>query len=559
MQKLTLAGIALMLCWSANTVAQESFSDRAKRYIETYREMAVAEQRRSGVPAAITLGQGIYETSAGASELATEANNHFGIKCKKEWTGETFAHTDDAPDECFRKYRNAEDSYRDHSDYLKTSARYQSCFRQSPTDYAAWARELKKCGYATNPQYAQRLIKIIEDYKLQEYTYLAMNEGNDNEQPAVAEVIPEQDAPAVAAATVAVDPGMAEAVAENVPAPATAEGNIAPAGEARPVDDAHHLNGLKGFYARKGDVLLEQAIKNNIRYSRLLELNDLPDAPLSEDMFIYLERKHSKGARPFHIVQPGETMIRIAQNEGIQLRQLRAYNQLDIDEQPAAGVALQLQKYASSRPGIVRSNSTQRPVPQYASHTAAAVQSEYISTGNQPALRTQPVAAEVPAQQPVPAMKAPAADQKGSAIVVQEKGPEPTPVAQVQPATFQPAVNIADEAAVEEEDREPAASAAPGPEEPQDELSRLKAKLDKAVYGQGTPRKEQAVAAPAPVQQAPAASAQAAKSTQYYTVQKGDTAFSIARKHNISMRQLMDWNDLNFDAIKVGQKLKVSP
>lgn len=559
MQKLTFAGIALMLCLSANAVAQESFSERAKRYIETYREMAVAEQKRSGVPAAITLGQGIYETSAGASELATEANNHFGIKCKKEWTGETFAHTDDAPDECFRKYKNAEDSYRDHSDYLKSSARYQSCFRQSPTDYASWARELKKCGYATNPQYAQRLIKIIEDYKLQEYTYLAMNEGEQAEQAVAAEIVPEQDAPAPAVAAVAVEDAAGPAAA--APVATETEETTAPA-EVRPGDDAYHLNGLKGFYARKGDVLLEQAIKNNIRYSRLLELNDLPDAPLSEDMFIYLERKHSKGARPVHIVQPGETMIRIAQNEGIQLRQLRAYNQLDIGEQPTPGVTLQLQKYVSSRPSIVRS-SAPAPATPYTASTAPAAQSEYVATGNKPAARLQEqTPAEVPAQQePQPAMKPIAASNSEPAPVREEEPVRAQPV-QEEPAPREaaaPAVNIADETAVEEEQEPATASVAPAPqpEEPQDELSRLKARLDKAVYGQGTSRTQTAAAAPAPVQET--AQATATKNPQYYTVQKGDTAFSIARKHNISMRQLMDWNHLNFDAIKVGQKLKVSP
>src|SRR6476646_3355445 len=128
-----------------------TYTSRVEEYIKQYKSLAVEEQKRSGVPAAITLGQGILETEAGKSELATVANNHFGIKCKKEWTGETFAHDDDAPQECFRKYPTALESYQDHSDYLRCGKRYTSCFDLEATDYKSWAKELRKCGYATNP------------------------------------------------------------------------------------------------------------------------------------------------------------------------------------------------------------------------------------------------------------------------------------------------------------------------------------------------------------------------------------------------------------------------
>jgi hypothetical protein len=155
--------------------AQDGFSDRARKYVEEYASLAMAEQRRSHVPAAITLGQGILETEAGISELMTEANNHFGIKCKNGWTGPTYTHTDDAPNECFKKYGCAADSYKDHSDHLKRNQRYSVLFTLKQEDYRNWAVCLKKCGYATNPQYAQRLIKIIEDYGLQQYTLSAFD------------------------------------------------------------------------------------------------------------------------------------------------------------------------------------------------------------------------------------------------------------------------------------------------------------------------------------------------------------------------------------------------
>ena len=143
-------------------------------YISSYKDLAIAEMQRTGVPAAITLAQGIHETLAGTSDLVKMSNNHFGIKCKDTWTGPSVKHTDDARNECFRKYNSAMDSYKDHSDFLKGSPRYVSLFDIDPTDYKDWAYGLKKAGYATNPKYAEVIIKLIEDYNLEDYTMIAM-------------------------------------------------------------------------------------------------------------------------------------------------------------------------------------------------------------------------------------------------------------------------------------------------------------------------------------------------------------------------------------------------
>src|SRR5437868_11855926 len=129
--------------------------DQIRKYIDTYKDIAVAEEIRTGVPAAITLAQGIHETGAGTSDLVLSSNNHFGIKCKTEWSGAAVYHDDDAKGECFRKYNDPIDSYRDHSDFLKNRPYYASLFKLDPTDYAAWSFGLKKAGYATNPRYPQ--------------------------------------------------------------------------------------------------------------------------------------------------------------------------------------------------------------------------------------------------------------------------------------------------------------------------------------------------------------------------------------------------------------------
>jgi len=126
------------------------------------------------IPASITLAQGIFESGSGTSRLATEANNHFGIKCKAEWTGETIKHDDDEAQECFRKYGKVEDSYNDHSLFLTTRPRYAKLFTLDIMDYKGWARELKAAGYATNPQYPDRLISLIERFNLAKQDTIAM-------------------------------------------------------------------------------------------------------------------------------------------------------------------------------------------------------------------------------------------------------------------------------------------------------------------------------------------------------------------------------------------------
>jgi Mannosyl-glycoprotein endo-beta-N-acetylglucosaminidase/LysM domain len=146
-----------------------------EEYVEQFKEIAMNEMRRSGVPASITLAQGILESESGNSELVKKSNNHFGIKCKSNWTGETVTHDDDANGECFRAYNNASDSYKDHSDFLKANQRYGALFNINPEDYTGWAKGLKKAGYATNPRYPELLIKYIEQNNLQQYSLLVLN------------------------------------------------------------------------------------------------------------------------------------------------------------------------------------------------------------------------------------------------------------------------------------------------------------------------------------------------------------------------------------------------
>jgi flagellum-specific peptidoglycan hydrolase FlgJ len=150
-------------------------SDDVKVYIDRFKEVAKYNMKEHGVPASITLAQGVLESGAGKGRLCTIANNHFGIKCHTGWTGESVSHDDDAAQECFRKYQDPSESYRDHSLFLTSRSRYNGLFKLDKGDYKSWARGLKAAGYATDPKYPDKLIGIIERYQLYEYDNEVLN------------------------------------------------------------------------------------------------------------------------------------------------------------------------------------------------------------------------------------------------------------------------------------------------------------------------------------------------------------------------------------------------
>jgi flagellum-specific peptidoglycan hydrolase FlgJ len=161
MKKHILSIFVLLISLMVKAQDENLSTQSITTYIEKYKQIAIDEQMRVGIPAAITLAQGIHESAANTSELATKANNHFGIKCKKDWTGETFLHDDDAAQECFRKYASDINSYTDHSNFLKNNRRYAFLFDLAMDNYKEWAVGLRKAGYATNPRYSTRLIELL--------------------------------------------------------------------------------------------------------------------------------------------------------------------------------------------------------------------------------------------------------------------------------------------------------------------------------------------------------------------------------------------------------------
>ena len=317
--------------------------DAVRAYIQEYKDLAIEEMQRTGVPAAIKLAQGIHETDAGNSVLVKKSNNHFGIKCKSTWGGPSVKHTDDAKNECFRKYNSSTDSYFDHSDFLKSSPRYASLFLLEPTNYQGWANGLKNAGYATNPKYSQIIIKLIEDYGLQDYTLIALNK-----MPLNNEVLAKSEIEKSEIKTEAVFSGMKTSGPER-----TAITQMEKIVDQKPVypQGEFKINETRVVYATKGTSYLTIAEQYDIPLFRLFEFNELPQAEAADkDGLIYIQRKRKTGKSDIHIMKPGESLHDIAHEEAIRYETLLEYNMLTKEMLPAPGEKLYLKAMAPARP-----------------------------------------------------------------------------------------------------------------------------------------------------------------------------------------------------------------
>jgi LysM repeat protein len=278
---LFLLSVTLFEGHSQNISWNKSYQD----YFDLYDDVAVEQMQKYGIPASITLAQGVLESGAGKSDLARKGNNHFGIKCNG-WTGRKTYHDDDELQECFRAYDNAYQSYVDHSVFLKSSARYSRLFLLKQTDYKGWAKGLKACGYATSPTYAQKLINIIELYQLYKYDKKG---GFDQFQIQQLEQ-----------------------------------------------GDLRHVYSFNDNYyvvAKKGDTFRSISDDVNISYRKLAKFNERDkDDPIEEGERIWLKKKRRKGPKEYkrtpHKVSPGESMYSISQYYGIRLKNLYKINEL---------------------------------------------------------------------------------------------------------------------------------------------------------------------------------------------------------------------------------------
>ena len=272
-----------------------------EEYIEKYKEIAIKAMKSHGIPASITLAQGCLESGNGNSDLAIKANNHFGIKCHKDWKGKTYYKKDDDPGKsCFRKYNHPEESYEDHSDFLRYRERYAPLFELEITDYKGWAYGLKNAGYATDSDYAQKLIAIIEDYKL--YIYDTPKSGRFNTPPPPSELTK---------------------IEEHTPAKSS------PLYKYSGLRTIYERNGVPFIVATETDTYESIAREYNLFTSEILRFNDLKkDQKLQSGTIVYLQRKKNKAPRflDIHIAQEGDTYYKVAQQYGIRLKKLYEYN-----------------------------------------------------------------------------------------------------------------------------------------------------------------------------------------------------------------------------------------
>lgn len=287
-----------------------------REYIDSFKVVAMQEMRMHGVPASITLGQGVLESASGNSKLAKNCNNHFGIKCRSTWTGAFCLADDDAKDECFRGYPSVYESYRDHSLFLKNSKRYFPLFELSATDYKGWATGLREAGYATNPSYANILIGVIEKYHLGLFDSVVVM-GDDY-------VIPSE----------------AGGNTNNNPN----AGNSAMAG-------VSEVNGIQAIIAKPGETPEALAARYNLGIWQIYKYNDIEKGQmLNPGEIIYLKPKRRRSTETNHLVKPGESMREISQQYGVKVKHLYKLNRLELGEEVQPGEVLNLRSKRSNPP-----------------------------------------------------------------------------------------------------------------------------------------------------------------------------------------------------------------
>jgi LysM repeat protein len=292
--------IFFFLCFEINTLAQKKQKTYLS-YISRYHILAQKHQSMYKIPASITLAQGLLESGAGLSNLSVNSNNHFGIKCHSDWKGERVYWRDNIPNDCFRKYKKAEDSYNDHSVFLMQQSRYSVLFTYKITDYKAWARGLQECKYATDKAYANKLIKIIEDYQLYQYdSKKKFKDGKSKEKPDVS---------------------------------------------LRRLRQPYLKDDLLYVRAEENDGFDQIACDMGFKVKDLLKYNEVPeDFPLNKGDIVYLQKKKRKADKAYsaHTVKIGESMHNIAQRYGILVKKLYKLNRKDAQYIPTEGDVLQL-------------------------------------------------------------------------------------------------------------------------------------------------------------------------------------------------------------------------
>ena len=336
--RVTLFPIFLLIFQIAT--AQKLVNSDYAAYVTKYKYLAIREMQLYKIPASITLAQGMIESGCGKSVLALETKNHFGIKCQQGWNGETYYYDDDQEKECFRKYEKVDDSYRDHSIFLTTRSRYAQLFSLPLTDYKAWARGLKQAGYATNPDYPNILIRLIESNKLYLFDDTLINleesaiKGPDFDDS-------KEDVQKATSTKASVTKQGRILFRKNYKMPLPSHFSFIYTSElGRKV---YENNNVPFIFAKKNDTWTAIAKEFHLFGSQVYKQNDLLESdPLTTGQMVYLEAKKKKNADHTYRVQKGDSMYSISQEKCIKLARLLKYNKLKPGDEPEPGVELKL-------------------------------------------------------------------------------------------------------------------------------------------------------------------------------------------------------------------------
>lgn len=511
---------AFLLLFSVAAYAQKPDTAAIVSYIKLYKDIAIEEMNRVGIPASITLAQGIHESGWGTSYLSKNTNNHFGIKCKKEWTGKTFRYTDDAPNECFRVYDKVEDSYKDHSDFLKSRPWYASLFLLDKTDYKGWAYGLKKAGYATNPKYPEILIKLIEDFQLSAFdkgqipSYISplqktiVVEKDDDEEYNVTDSM-----------QIDVQKTVIQEKKTEVTIPVNTTSNTPP--QIQPVTtkkinkSIFKVNNCKAvkIYTAKGETLDLIANVLNVEKEDLLAFNDIADdSNIKDGQTIFIQQKKKSNKEETYKVKPEDNIWSISQKKGVRLASLLKMNKLQPGEEPVPGEKVYLKgkspgnllcrenetpekaikdiKVTAIKDNIVRARDTIYPTIK--EETKLSVDSnKLLGWESETKLLEKPTIAPFPAKDTV-AKTIPEIKEK-----VLAETPTAAPTIEKETPTVYP----------------------------------------KVIDYNSLPK----------------------STTGTHTVVKGDTMYNISKRYNISIAQIVEWNNLSDQSVKLGQVLKIQP
>ncbi len=483
------SSFVLLICTLWNSVFLLAQKPDPEAYVQRYKDIAIAEMMRTGIPASIKLAQGILESAAGTSYLATRANNHFGIKCHKDWRGKkVWRQDDDYRDgklvkSCFRAYKSPEESFVAHSEFLrdpKKAHRYGFLFELDPTDYKGWARGLKKAGYATAPDYDKKLIRLIETYNLHQFDLVALQE----------EVV------------ITPHPSVPEVPFDQGELPYST------------FPSSHEIiinNDAKLVLTRAGETPAYIAERVRVPVVCLLAYNEHLSDPyqvLEAGTPVYIQPKRNfwRGHRKWHYVKEGETMLYISNLYGIKLEKLYWRNRMPSGSEPAVGERIVLRgRVKPNEVPRLRKSDPLMPLPE----------DEFFDHGE-----------VVTPDEPLPQTP--------------ETTPLPTPDEEHDTPLFEDPFS-----------GQPVSVDTPAEQLPKNE--------DRP--GISTPSTDEVTTPPVDVPQPPTPSPPVQPSTDdtpvYYTVVKGDTLYSIARRHGLSVTELKKLNGLSSNLIKPGQKLLV--